>query len=423
MHAIETARKLLHKFKANRYLFGSGVLAGAGKQAAALGSRALLVRGGFDGIETFLEEIRCSLDKAGIGIVSECRGAAPNAPRQDVQRIAGVIRDVQPDMIVSFGSGSTIDAVKAAGALAVLDCDLENLFGTGQVTRLLRDTGAQLHPHLAIQTAASSSAHLTRYSNITDADTGQKKLIVDDAIVPARALFDYRVTLQVPGWLTVDGGMDGLSHALEVLYGAVGKESFGEIETVSLQAMRLVLAYLPQALDHPDDDRAREALGLGTDLGGYAIMLGGTNGAHLNSFSLVDILSHGRACGLLNPYYTVFFAPAIGEALKPVAELYHELGYLQEDPSSLHGRQLGESVANAMFAFADQVGVPKTLGEVGGFSQEYIQRSLSAAKIPELGMKLRNMPVALDACMVDEYMAPVLQAAVTGDLSMIKNVS
>ncbi len=56
---------------------------------------------------------------------------------------------------------------------------------------------------------------------------------------------------------------------------------------------------------------AREALCLATDLGGYAIMLGGTNGGHLTSFSLVDILTHGRACALMNPYYTVFFAPAV----------------------------------------------------------------------------------------------------------------
>ncbi len=33
----------------------------------------------------------------------------------------------------------------------------------------------------------------------------------------------------------------------------------------------------------------------GTHLGGYAIMIDGTGGAHLNSFSLADMLSHGRA--------------------------------------------------------------------------------------------------------------------------------
>jgi len=38
---------------------------------------------------------------------------------------------------------------------------------------------------------------------------------------------------------------------------------------------------------------------------GYSIMVRGTNAGHLGSFSLVDILSHGRACAVLNPYYTI----------------------------------------------------------------------------------------------------------------------
>ena len=81
---------------------------------------------------------------------------------------------------------------------------------------------------------------------------------------------------------------------------------------------------------------ARTLLGLGTDLGGYAIMIGGTNGAHLTSFSLVDVLSHGRACALMNPYYTVFFAPAIEDQLRVVGRIYRE--------ARVHGRGPGVAV-------------------------------------------------------------------------------
>jgi alcohol dehydrogenase len=38
-------------------------------------------------------------------------------------------------------------------------------------------------------------------------------------------------------------------------------------------------------------------------------------------------------------------------------------------------------------------------------------------------MKLDNMPVPLTAEMVDEFMGPVLQAAATGDLAGIRNVT
>ena len=75
-----------------------------------------------------------------------------------------------------------------------------------------------------------------------------------------------------------------------------------------------------------------------------------------------------------------------------------------------------------MIAFEKSIGSPATLGEVEGFSEAHIERALTAAKNPQLKMKLENMPVPLTADMVDEYMGPVLRAAKTGDLDIIKNV-
>jgi len=151
-------------------------------------------------------------------------------------------------------------------------------------------------------------------------------------------------------------------------------------------------------------------------------MLGGTNGGHLTSFSLVDVLSHGRACAIMNPYYTVFFSPAIQEPLKLVGKIFKEAGYTGVDVDRLSGRNLGVAVAEAMIAFEKSVGFPSTLGEVAGFSEVHIQRALTAAKNPQFKTKLENMPVALTADMVDEYMEPVLHAARTGDLGIIRHM-
>ena len=64
------------------------------------------------------------------------------------------------------------------------------------------------------RSAASSAAHMTKYSNITDLSTGQKKLIVDDAIVPALALFDHLgdFVLELRRRVQVDLALDG-EHA------------------------------------------------------------------------------------------------------------------------------------------------------------------------------------------------------------------
>lgn len=420
---FDQARELLREFKGPCYLHGFDVLQDAGRMAAGLGRRAVLVRDVFPESGTFAAAITKSLETAGIEVAGAIEGAAPNAPREDLARITAGVTDAAPDFIVSFGGGSTIDAAKAAEVLRTLGGGVDDYFGTNLVTAALARTGRRPAPHLAIQTAASSGAHLTKYSNITDLATGQKKLIVDDAIVPQRAIFDYGVTFGAPAALTADGALDGCAHCLEVLWGAAGKPYAERMERIAATAMELVLRYLPAALADPRDRKAREALGLATDLGGYAIMLGGTNGPHLTSFSLIDILSHGRACAIMNPYYAVFFAPAIQQPLRLVARVCAEAGYADKAVLSLEGRALGIAVAEAFMRFERAIGVPATLAEVPGFGEEHIRRALTAAKNPQLRMKLENMPVPLTAEMVDAYMAPVLRAAASGRLEEIRNVA
>jgi alcohol dehydrogenase len=419
---FEKARTLLRQFKGEAYTYGFDTLASAGRQAAELGNRAVLVRDSFPGASAYVAKIEGSLRGAGVEVAGVIEGAAPNAPREDLARITSQLRELAPRVVVSFGGGSTIDAVKAAIVLVTLGGAVDDYFGTNLVTQALDAHQKKLIPHLAIQTAASSGAHLTKYSNITDLRTGQKKLIVDNAIVPARALFDYRVTLGAPASLTVDGALDGVSHALEVLYGAAGKPHYGLMGEVAGEAIDLVLKFLPEVLRDPQFEEGREALGLATDLGAYSIMLGGTNGAHLTSFSLIDILSHGRACIMLNPYYTVFFAPAIQAPLGLVANICAGHGYADAGIEAMAGRELGEAVARALISFERRVGVPATLNEVKGFGPAHITRALAAAKDPQLRMKLDNMPVPLTAEMVDEYMGSVLEAAASGDLERVRNV-
>jgi alcohol dehydrogenase len=423
MQQFERARRLIARFKGSSYIHGIGVLGQAGAVASGLGLKAALIRDAFPGSEAHEKTIRDSLAAAGIHLAGVIEGAAPNAPREDVIRIANGLKGIGAEVVVSFGGGSTIDSTKAAEVLRTVGGGVDRYFGTGLVTQALEASGRKLAPHVAIQTAASSSAHLTKYSNITDLKTGQKKLIVDEAVVPVRALFDYGVTVGAPASLTIDGGLDGISHSLEVLYSAVGKPYYSTMAEVAREGIGLVLEHLPRALANPRDLEAREALGLATDLGGYAIMLGGTNGAHLTSFSLVDILTHGRACGLMNPYYTVFFAPAIQGPLKLVARVMQEAGCAKPGIEHLAGRALGEAVARALIGFMRRLGVPATLSEVPGFSDAHIHRALAAAKDPQLKMKLENMPVPLTAGMVDDYMGPVLWAAKTGDLSGVRNAA
>jgi len=422
MTDFDKARSLLKEFKGDSYLFGNSVLPETGKLAASVGNKAVLIFTEFPGVENYVKKIKDSLSKSRVKLVAEIKGADANAPREDVFRITEQLKKTNPEVIISFGGGSTIDAVKAAEVLRTLGGKIDEYFGVGVVTENLNKSGKKLTPHIAIQTAASSGAHLTKYSNITDIATGQKKLIIDMAVTPQYAVFDYTVTYEAPIGLTSDGALDGIAHIIEVLYSAVGKPYYSKMEEIAKTGVKLVLDYLPVVLKNPKDAKAREALCLATDLGGYSIMIGGTNGAHLTSFSLVDIISHGRACAIMEPYYTVFFAPAIEGPLQLLGKVYKDAGLTRTDIRNIKGRKLGVVVAEAMFEFSKRIGFPTKLGEVKGFSQNHMSRALTAAKDLQLKSKLQNMPVPLTAEMVDEYMKPVLEAARDGNLSIIKNV-
>jgi alcohol dehydrogenase class IV len=337
-------------------------------------------------------------------------------------------------MIIALGGGSTIDAAKSAAILntyspsEVMEIlgtsqeeadSIEPYFGTGLVTKMKERTGRSVLPVIPVQTAASSGAHLTKYSNITDPITNQKKLIVDEAILPPTSVFDYTVTLNAPMSLTLDGGLDGVAHAWEVLIGTKGV-AYAQMKEVAALCVRLVVHGLQRIKKNRSDPEGRICLGLGTDLGGYAIMLGGTGGPHLGSFSLIDILSHGRACALLNPYYTVLFAPVIQEPLRLIGPIFKEAGYIKDEIKNLSGRALGLAIANRMISFAKDLNFPTTLMEAGA-TEEHLHRMLAAAKNPQLKMKLQNMPTPMDVERgdLDRLMKPVLEAAFTGDLNLI----
>jgi alcohol dehydrogenase len=426
MENIAKAQQYLKEFKGSSYIFGNNCIDRLPELCKDYGKKVSVILSGIgqEWARPYNNTIINALKGAGYILAGDIiPGASPNAPREDVFTIRDMINQQQPDFIVTMGGGSSIDATKAAVALAVLGDKYPNIddyFGVGQVSEKLQETGRELIPLVAVQVAASSAAHLTKYSNITDVASGQKMLIVDDAVTPPKALFDFTFTMSSPASLTLDGAFDGISHCLEVLMG-IPEEKYEKAKKACLTGIELVVNNVKRAIDNPGDRAAREAIGLATDLGGYAIMIGGTNGAHLNSFSMTEILSHGRACALMNPYYVTFFSTAISERLLDVAAIYKNAGLLSGDLSSLSDRELGEAVSTSMINLSKSVGFPTRLSEVEGFTDSHIEKCLTAAKNPKLDSKLKNMPVPLTSDLVDQYMGSVLQAAKTGELGKILN--
>ena len=420
---IKLAEKLLKEYKRENYSFGLGCLKDLGKFVLEFGNETLLVIPQYEWTKPLKDEVKRILEKNKIKITAETGTSGENTPTEDVFVLADLIKSVKPRSIVCVGGGSAIDCAKAANVLSTLSQDKNNIdlfFGTGKVSEIMaKNDIKKLYPLVAVQVAASSGSHITKYANVTDISANQKKLIVDDIIIPDRAVFDYLTTLSMPADLTKDGAMDGFSHCLEVYYGADEKaKNFKLVEEICLTGIELIIDNLPLLVKDLKNEKLREKIGLATDLGAYAITILGTSGAHLNSFSFVDILTHGKACAILNPYYTVFFSPVIESKLRKIAVLYKN--YIGKNLTKLKGKELGIAVARAMTDFSSKIRFPASLGEIKGFSDKHIERASNAAKNPQLKSKLENMPVPLNSDQLNEYMKPVLEAAKSGDFSKIK---
>ncbi len=415
-----TARRLRDGCKGDAYAHGLGAIERAGEQASRIGTDFLLVEGRSCMANGMLDGLKASFERAGLTIRAECLGAAPNSPIDDVERVRDEVLSLKPEAVVGLGGGSLIDALKGSVVLASLGGECDDYFGVGKVTARLEETGKTLIPMMTCMTSSASGAHLTKYANLTNMATCQKKLFIDAAVVPPVALFDYRATVSMSPEFTMVGAFDGICHLLEVYFGTpTTHEQAGTAEECALTGLELIVGSLPPCIEDPASEPLREAIGLGTDLGGYAIMIGSTNGPHLNSFSLVDLMDHGKATALLTPYYVAFFAPAIEGRLRKVGAIYRKYGYMDADPDALSGDELGLAVAGGMAKLASSIGFPTRLEEVEGFSDAHVERMLTAAKDPALESKLQGMPIPMSAEDVDVYMAAILSAARTGDFSRI----
>lgn len=432
------AEQILKSWKKGSYLFGLDVLKNIDCLFYEEKHDAVIVINPSEWLKPYLKQILCCFDHNNIKVTNITHGAPAHTPVEDVYRIAEAISRKKPGWVFAIGGGSTIDAAKAANVLASLnESALEPYLGTDLVTKKLKHKGKSLTPLIAIQTTASSASHLTKYANVTDFLEGKKKLIVDEALIPYKSVFDYRTTVHMPPVLTLDGAMDGLSHCWEVFMGAGGKSYFREAKELMIMAFQLIIESLPRVIKRPRDEKGRYGLGLATDLGGYAIMLkkrnaktrqweySGTNGGHLGSYQLVKFLSHGRSVAILNLYYALLFAHATQEQNYTIAAVLQQFEFIAKSVRlrQQKGRKLAETMVKGMFRFLKNIGFPRSL-MLAGIPREQTKIMLAEAKNPQLRMKLANMPVPLDISRgdIENLMGPTLKAAYRGDISMVPDV-
>ncbi|MFT3688697.1 iron-containing alcohol dehydrogenase [Paenirhodobacter sp.] len=222
-----------------------------------------------------------------------------------VAALAAAVRLGRHDALVALGGGSAIDTAKAAAIV----------LATGEALRALkvpRIVDLPVMPVIAVPTTAGTGSEVTRAAVVTDTAAQEKMLILGTAALPVAAVVDYELTLTCPFRVTVDTGIDAMTHALEAL---VNRNANPHSDALALSALRLIGGHLETAARAPLNHPAREAVMLGATQAGIAVSNTSTALIHglsrpIGAFFHVP---HGMSNAMVLPLVTQFsLAAALG---------------------------------------------------------------------------------------------------------------
>lgn len=214
------------------------------------GKRAVVVVGGGSMKRFgFLDKVEAYLKEAGME-VRLFEGVEPDPSVETVMKGAAVMREFQPDWIVSIGGGSPIDAAKAMWAFYEYpDVTFEDLCIPFNFPTLR--TKAKF---CAIPSTSGTATEVTAFSVITDYEKGVKYPLADFNITPDVAIVDPSLAETMPKKLTAHTGMDAMTHAIEAYVSTLHCDY---TDPLALHAIELISADLIPSYNGDMAARAR----------------------------------------------------------------------------------------------------------------------------------------------------------------------
>lgn len=202
------------------------------------------------------------------------------------------------DCIIALGGGSPIDSAKAIAILAKHG-------GVMQDYRFPRMVTEQGLPLIAIPTTAGTGSEVTKFTIITDETSDEKMLCVGIGFMPVAALVDYKLTMSLPPRITADTGIDALTHAMEAY---VSKKANAYSDSQAIAAIKLIGPNLRKVYNNGSDEKAREAMMLGSTLAGVAFSSASVALVHGMSRPIGAFfhVPHGLSNAMLLPSVTAF---------------------------------------------------------------------------------------------------------------------
>lgn len=288
---IQRSQLDLRKFVAPEFICGHGALELAGRYARNFGMKqVLLVTDRGVRAAGWAGAVADSLTEAGVSF-TVFDAISVNPRSRQVMAGAEVYVAEECNGIVAVGGGSPMDCAKGIGIAGSSRQDILTFEGIDRVS-------VPTPPLICIPTTAGSSADVSQFAIITDETRKRKIAIVSKMIVPDISLLDPEPLTTMPRELTVDTGMDTLSHAVEAY---VSNASSPMTDVHALEAIRLLTSALPAAIAEPDDLDLRFSTLLASLHAGLAFSNASLGAVHAMAHPLGGVydLSHGRCNALL----------------------------------------------------------------------------------------------------------------------------
>lgn len=203
----------------------------------------------------------------------------------------------QAEVLVAVGGGSAIDTAKAlmVGTRSGRFDDLVAALAAGGPF-----VPARVKTLIAVPTTAGTGSEVTPWATIWDREAQRKHSLHLPETWPSIAIVDPELMLSLPASVTLQSGLDALSHALESLWNVHRNPVSASL---AVSAARSIVATLPELLARPDRPELRERLATAALQAGLAFSNTRTALAHSLSYDITlrHGVPHGIACSFSLP--------------------------------------------------------------------------------------------------------------------------
>ncbi|RMH83437.1 iron-containing alcohol dehydrogenase [Pseudomonas sp. AOB-7] len=300
-----------------------------------------------------LEPLLPGFARAGMGVQVFDQVLA-DPPEAVVLAAVAQARELQAELVVGFGGGSSMDVAKLVALLAHPDCGqaLNEIYGVGNAR------GRRL-PLIQVPTTAGTGSEVTPIAIVTTGET-TKMGVVSPLLLPDLALLDADLTLGLPAAVTAATGIDAMVHAIEAYTSALKKNPLSDL--LAREALRLLAANLDEVVRNGSNREARQAMLLGACLAGQAFANAPVAAVHALAYPLGGHfhIPHGLSNALVLPQVLTFNAPV-------AAPLYAELAplVLGEQLRAGSAAAQTEQLIEALAGFSQRSGLPTRLRDAG----------------------------------------------------------